>query len=82
MPNLTLLPAALRQKGPWAGQSDLDVDINWLTAVLTEKIDTIVWSDATEDVRRFLRASEAKTLDLWGAAFFHASLQKILPTIP
>ncbi|MDC7692877.1 nucleotidyl transferase AbiEii/AbiGii toxin family protein [Asticcacaulis sp. DXS10W] len=82
VPNLTLLSAALRQKGPWAGQSDLDVDINWLKAVLTEKIDTIVWSDATEDVRRFLRASEAKTLDLWGAAFFHASLQKILPTIP
>ncbi|MFP1130156.1 nucleotidyl transferase AbiEii/AbiGii toxin family protein [Asticcacaulis sp. W401b] len=76
-PNLNLLSAALRQKGPWAGQTDLQVDMDWVHAALTNRIDAIVWSDAAEDVRRFLRPSEAKSLDLWSARFFHARAQKL-----
>lgn len=76
-PNLKLLSGALRQKGPWAGQTDLDVDMDWVQGALTNRIDAIVWPDAAEDVRRFLRPSEAKSLDLWSARFFHARAQKL-----
>ncbi|WP_298327740.1 nucleotidyl transferase AbiEii/AbiGii toxin family protein [Asticcacaulis sp.] len=76
-PNLKLLSAALRQKGPWAGQTDLEADRDWVHGALTNRIDAIDWSDAVDDVRRFLRPSEAKSLDLWSARFFHVRAQKL-----
>ncbi|EGF93723.1 hypothetical protein ABI_21650 [Asticcacaulis biprosthecium C19] len=76
-PNLPLLENALLQKGSWREQQDLNVDVSWLNRVLEAKIDDIDWSAAAEDVRRFLRPSEHKVLDLWRAEFFHNKRQKL-----
>lgn len=77
-PNLTHLQAALIQAGPRAGQEDLKIDMAWLSGTLRNAIGTIDWEAAAEDVRRFLRPSEAKSLELWSERFFLAKLEKLV----
>jgi predicted nucleotidyltransferase component of viral defense system len=80
-PNLGHLEAALHQSGPWAGQGDLMIDAAWLNTSLGAAISGINWLEASKDVRRFLRAPEAKSLDLWSQRFFLAKLDKLLASI-
>jgi predicted nucleotidyltransferase component of viral defense system len=80
-PNLAHLQAALRQYGPWSDQDKLVIDASWIKAALGAAIAKIDWAEAADDVRRFLRATEAKSLDLWGERFFMAKLDKLLTTI-
>jgi predicted nucleotidyltransferase component of viral defense system len=75
-PNLALLQAALIQQGPWQGQA-LQVDSNWLKSALSQKIATIDWRDAAEDVRRFLGPAQQHSLRLWSADFFLAKLRQL-----
>lgn len=77
-PNLPHLQAALIQFGPWANQDDLSVDDDWLKTILTEKIQSIDWDDAKNDVRPFLKPREAVSLDLWGDEFFLEKREKLL----
>ena len=77
-PNIRHLQAALQQSGPWAGQADLIVDAAWLYASLGAAISGTNWLETSGDVRSFLRAQEAKSLDLWSERFFMAKLDKLL----
>jgi len=77
-PNLMHLQAALIQAGPWAGQEDLKIDVAWLKSTLRNTIGAIDWEAAAEDVRRFLRPAEAKSLELWSERFFLAKLEKMV----
>ncbi len=76
-PNLALLRSALIQAGPWAGDESIAVDMPWLTDTLATAIVKIDWKAAAEDVRRFLRPAELKSLDLWSERFFMAKLGKL-----
>jgi hypothetical protein len=76
-PNLTLLRNALIQAGPWAGDESIAVDMPWLKDALATAIAKIDWKAAAEDVRRFLRSTEAKSLELWRERFFMAKLDKL-----
>lgn len=76
--NYRLLSAALAQTGPWAGAS-VDVDRGWCLRALDEKIESIDWSRARNDVRAFLRAADLPTLELWGREFFLAQAEKLVP---
>ncbi|WP_257539004.1 nucleotidyl transferase AbiEii/AbiGii toxin family protein [Sphingobium sp. CFD-1] len=76
-PNLMHLEAAIIQAGPWVGQEDLKIDIAWLSGTLRNAIGAIDWEAAAEDVRRFLRPAEAKSLELWCERFFLAKLEKM-----
>jgi hypothetical protein len=76
-PNLPHLQAALLQQGPWCEDKALKVDPDWLQNTLKDKIATVNWDIAKEDVRRFLRATEARSLNLWGEAFFNAKVDKL-----
>jgi predicted nucleotidyltransferase component of viral defense system len=67
--NFNLLGNALAQIGPWAGQN-VKVDEFWLMARLEEKIHSIDWSTAREDVRRFIPLRGQAALDLWNGDFF------------
>lgn len=80
-PNLAHLQAALQQSGPWASQGAFTVDAAWLKSNLVAVISEINWLDASQDVRRFLRAPGVKSLDLWGERFFFAKLEKLLANI-
>jgi Nucleotidyl transferase AbiEii toxin, Type IV TA system len=76
-PNLVHLQAALFQSGPWAGKDELKVDMKWLTDALRAAILAIDWKKAAEDVRRFLKPVELKSVELWGAPFFLAKVEKM-----
>jgi Nucleotidyl transferase AbiEii toxin, Type IV TA system len=77
-PNFQHLNAALIQAGPWAGQTELDIDAQWLKTALAEKIVTIDWQQAVKDVERFLRSTEQKSLSLWGERFFLSKLNQLI----
>ena len=76
-PNMSLLRAALIQVGPWAGDENIIVDMPWLKDALTTAIAKIDWKAAAEDVRRFLRPAELKSLDLWSERFFMTKLHRL-----
>ncbi|MDT8385673.1 MAG: nucleotidyl transferase AbiEii/AbiGii toxin family protein [Gammaproteobacteria bacterium] len=75
-PKLELLKNALFQYGPWQGQN-LNVDREWLVKTLGEKIAAINWLDAAEDVERFLKPVEQKSLTLWSEKFFVNKLHQL-----
>ena len=76
--NFEHLSAALVQFGPWKDNDLANVDAAWLKRELEEKIQTIDWDEAKNDVRRFMRPDELKSLDLWSQRFFSAKLQKLV----
>lgn len=69
-PNLKHLENALYQYGPWQGDKDLSVDLQWLKKTLNNKIEGIDWQQAASDVERFLSVMERKSLSLWSERFF------------
>jgi hypothetical protein len=77
VPNLALLRNALIQVGPWADNEGLRVDMPWVKAALSAAIVRIDWKEATEDVRRFLRPAELKSVELWSDRFFLAKMEKL-----
>ncbi|MCW8932027.1 MAG: nucleotidyl transferase AbiEii/AbiGii toxin family protein [Gammaproteobacteria bacterium] len=75
-PNLLLLQNALIQHGHWEGQ-ELDIDQDWLINALGEKISSIDWKEAANDVERFLKPVEQKSLSLWSERFFMNKLKNL-----
>ncbi len=68
-PNLDLLANALSQQGPWVGMQPV-VTENWLVETLSRKIAQIDWSQASDDVQRFLPLSEQAALRHWNQTLF------------
>lgn len=77
VPNLALLRNALIQKGPWERDMTISVDIGWLKAALSNAIAKIDWKEAGDDVARFLRPAELRSVELWSERFFMAKLEKL-----
>jgi len=75
-PNLPLLQAALIQYGPWKGQ-EIEIDADWLNHTLLEKVAAIDWSEATQDVERFLNTTEKESLKLWSSRFFNKKVERL-----
>jgi len=74
--NYELLSSALAQVGPWKG-AGLSVDYSWCMEALRNKIEATNWNAAAEDVRRFVRARDQKSLNLWSRELFLQQLEKI-----
>jgi len=81
VPNLLHLEAALKQFGPWENQHDLEVTLSWLESTLTEKIKSIDWNEAKQDVKRFLPLAETHSLSLWSDRFFLSKMSKLTGSI-
>ncbi len=79
-PNLLLLRNALVQAGPWKGDETIPVDIAWLKAALSDAIARIDWKAAGDDVARFLRPAELRSVDMWSERFFASKLEKLAST--
>ena len=75
-PNFLLLQNAIDQYGPWEGKK-LVIDQEWLVNALDEKIKSIDWKVAADDVERFLKPVEQKSLSLWSERFFMNKLQRL-----
>ena len=78
-PNLPHLQAALIQYGPWKGQ-EIEIDADWLNHTLLEKVAAIDWSEATQDVERFLNTAEKESLKLWSDHFFNNKVERLSAT--
>jgi len=74
--NLKFLKAALEQAGPWAGKS-IEIDNQWCCEQLREKILSIDWKVARNDVARFIKPIELASLDLWNADLFLDRVEKL-----
>lgn len=74
--NFLLLKNALHQAGPWKNQA-LQVTLEWYIQILKEKINTIDWQEAKQDVARFLKARELSALELWSTEFFLSRVDKL-----
>jgi len=76
-PNLLLLENALQQYGPWSGKF-LPIDKDWLNKALSDKIGSIDWSKAAQDVAPFLPPAFQQSLKLWSRQFFAEKLATLM----
>jgi predicted nucleotidyltransferase component of viral defense system len=74
--NFDFLTSAINQFGPWQNRN-IDVDKTWTLKKLEEKIVSLDWKLASEDVQRFIRSSDQPTLSLWSKELFLGQLKKI-----
>jgi predicted nucleotidyltransferase component of viral defense system len=74
--NYAFLSSALTQQGPWQGK-EIRADWQWCLKHLEEKINSVDWPAARNDVRRFVRVSEHPSLELWSRELFQSQLRKI-----
>lgn len=74
--NYDFLTSAINQVGPWQNQN-ITADKAWTLSELKKKITSLDWKQAAEDVRRFVRANEQPSLDLWSKALFSEQLDKL-----
>jgi len=75
-PKMELLGNALNQQGPWAGRS-AEITASQLIDHMEDRIASIDWSRAREDVRRFLPLSEQEELQHWDKQLFLYHLQRL-----
>src|SRR3990167_4344309 len=76
VPNFVFLEHALDQQGPWAKQKKI-VTPAWFFNAMQQKIKSIAWDKAANDVSPFLSGQDKKTLSLWGIDFFIDKLNKL-----
>lgn len=74
--NYVMLASALEQYGPWKGKK-VKTDKDWVIRALEDKIKSIDWNEAKNDVSRFLKGREYETLELWRKDFFLDRLKKM-----
>jgi len=73
--NEAFLSAALDQLGPWQGQGVI-VSKAWVVGALEDRIPSIDWKRAADEVRPFVRASEQPSIALWSQDLFLRQLHK------
>jgi len=74
--NYAFLSSALAQQGPWHHKS-IQVNLKWCLEHLEDKINSVDWVAAREDVRRFVKATEHPSLELWSKELFLSQMRKI-----
>ena len=74
--NYAFLTAAMEQNGPWEGKN-LNIDKNWCIVEMQNKIDSIDWDKAKQDIQRFIKPEELPSINLWGKVFFSELLKKL-----
>ena len=79
--NYEFLSAALGQTGPWRGQG-IQADKGWLGSALEQKIRSIDWTVARQDIERFVLPAQLPSLELWGQDFFLDRLEKLRAYLP
>jgi len=73
--NYTLLSSAINQQGPWRGQ-EIFINRSWVIEKLSNKIQTINWSEIVSDVVHLLKPHEQPSLSVWRKEFFLDLLTK------
>ncbi len=71
--DLPFLEGRMRQSGHWIDTHPLQVDK--ITGLLIERIQSINWQQAKADVLPFIR--DPRSLDLWGVDLFNEAVERI-----
>ena len=74
--NFDFLEHAIYQQELWVGQKNL-VSPSWFIDVMQQKIQSIDWTKATNDVRSILNIEDRRALHLWRVDFFLNKLSKL-----
>ena len=74
--NYIFLQNALNQTGPWEKQG-ISLNKFWIIEQLNQKITSIDWEVAKQDIARFLKPREAENLKLWNIGFFENYLKNL-----
>ncbi len=74
--NLDFLSSAINQNGPWKKQG-LKISHDWLRNELIQKIKSIDWKQAAQEVSRFLGPDQLPSLNVWGEAFFLHKVEQL-----
>jgi predicted nucleotidyltransferase component of viral defense system len=72
--NYEFLAAAMEQNGPWQGVK-LNINLGWCIDALKQKIETINWTEAQNEIRKFVRPNELPSIDLWSKEYLLDRLQ-------
>lgn len=75
-PHLQFLENTLIQNGPWEG-TQIHVDSSWYLKAMEEKIRSVDWKDAKNDILRFIKPQEIESIHLWSQEFFLDRLKKL-----
>ena len=67
--NYQFLASAIKQQGSWQGQ-ELDINKEWCLKTLLDRICSLDWQEAKNDIKRFVRQNELASIDLWDRDFF------------
>jgi predicted nucleotidyltransferase component of viral defense system len=67
--NYQFLASALKQQGPWQGQ-ELDVNKEWCLKTLRDRICSLDWQEAKDDIKRFIQQKELVSIELWSKELF------------
>ncbi|MBU0506004.1 MAG: nucleotidyl transferase AbiEii/AbiGii toxin family protein [bacterium] len=67
--NYDFLTSALIQQGSWKN-SKIEINAAWCIKELKNKIKSLDWNAAKNDVKRFLNPNEVASLEIWGKDFF------------
>jgi len=67
--NYQFLASALKQQGPWHGQ-ELQVDKEWCLKTLRDRICSLAWQQARDDIKRFIQQKELVSIELWSKELF------------
>lgn len=74
--NFKLLQNAINQTGPWE-KKKIRIDLDWYMKNLREKIASIDWKKARDDVMRFIPTGSQNKLDFWKKDFFLNQLEQM-----
>lgn len=81
IPDLPLLRNAMLQQGVWANDATQNFDAKWYLAELKNRITSIDWKKAKDDIQRFIPQSEQEGLNLWSKDFFLHHLDRLKETM-
>lgn len=76
-PNFEMLTAGLKQHGPWKG-TQIMANADFLLQALHQKVDSINWNAASNEVRPFLTPASAADVKNWNPEYFHNSVNLFL----
>ncbi len=75
--NYDLLEHSLTQMDAYKNQNIANLDGEWLKDELSNKIKSIDWKKARDDVRRFVKPNEIDSLELWSVDLFLDRLKQL-----
>jgi predicted nucleotidyltransferase component of viral defense system len=76
VPSYGLLASALDQQGPWA-KTGPAVTGAWCLGALRDRVDSVDWALARQDVSRFIPASGQASIESWSAGFFRYQIERM-----